>query len=375
MRRYRRVISAPMPSSVRFIASLTPSVQPISPLFCGVRSAANPPLPVHAESMEPPLRETPGCIVANVRLNHVALPARNVESSAGFYVRLGLTQIVANYPYYARLLAPNGDTTLSLHQAGEAVQNGASMHFEVEDVDRTVQQLKQAGFQFMCDPVDQPYLWREAILHDPDGHRIFIFHAGENRIDPPWRLRSLFTMAELSAATASDPLNSADSSLVDLVEAVRALRYGRPGDRTVEGMLRERRGTCSTKHLFLAARLAERFPETDPLIVHRVYRLDRATARRHYGDPVAEAVPEDGLVDVHRYLTIHLDGQRVTIDATFPGPRWDGRSALPLACGEGDDYPVGGRDPDTEKQVLEREHCDPAIRERFIAALSVASIP
>lgn len=50
------------------------------------------------------------------------------------------------------------------------------------------------------------------------------------------------------------------SSLLDLVEAVRALPYGRPSDRTVQGMLRERRGTCSTKHLFLAQALRERFP-------------------------------------------------------------------------------------------------------------------
>jgi predicted enzyme related to lactoylglutathione lyase len=110
-----------------------------------------------------------------------------VERSAAFYVRLGLKQIVADYPHYARLLASDGDTTLSLQQAGE-VQTGASIHFEVEDVDQTVGQLKLAGFAFVCDPVDQPYLWREAIMLDPDGHRIFIFNAGENRLDPPWRL-------------------------------------------------------------------------------------------------------------------------------------------------------------------------------------------
>jgi catechol 2,3-dioxygenase-like lactoylglutathione lyase family enzyme len=123
-----------------------------------------------------------------MRLNHITLPASDVECSAAFYVRLGLTQIVANYPHYARLLAPDGDTTISLHQV-DAVQTGASIHFEVEDVDGTVQWLRQAGFEFVCDPVDQPYLWREVILLDPDGHRIFIYHAGENRLDPPWRLR------------------------------------------------------------------------------------------------------------------------------------------------------------------------------------------
>jgi hypothetical protein len=49
---------------------------------------------------------------------------------------------------------------------------------------------ERAGFDFACDPVDQPYLWREAILLDPDGHSIFIYHADENRRDPPWRIGS-----------------------------------------------------------------------------------------------------------------------------------------------------------------------------------------
>lgn len=73
-------------------------------------------------------------------------------------------------------------------------------------------------------------------------------------------------------------------ALVDLVEAVRKLPYGRPSDRTVGAMLREGRGTCSTKHLFLARALAERFPETNPQIIHRVYTLDAETASRLFGD-------------------------------------------------------------------------------------------
>jgi hypothetical protein len=66
-----------------------------------------------------------------------------------------------------------------------------------------------------------------------------------------------------------------------------------------------------------------------------------------------------------------LDGKRIEIDATFPGPAWDGRSSLPLACGAGTDVPAGD-DPEAEKQALEERHCDPAIRESFIAALSSA---
>jgi len=163
-----------------------------------------------------------------------------------------------------------------------------------------------------------------------------------------------------------------DGTLVELVEAVRGLPYGRPSDRTVQSMLRERRGTCSTKHLFLAQALAERFPDTEPQIVHRVYTLDRDDAARLFGDPVAETVPSEGITDVHRYLTAHVEGRRITLDATFAGPAWDGRSSLPLACGPGRDY-LAGPDPDADKHVLEAEHCNPSMREPFIAALSAAS--
>jgi hypothetical protein len=159
-----------------------------------------------------------------------------------------------------------------------------------------------------------------------------------------------------------------DASLREVVEAVRAVPYGRPSERSVAGMLREGRGTCSAKHAYLRDLLAERFPESEPRIVHRVYRIDRDGARARFGPDAARAVPEAGLVDVHRYLTAVVDGRRIPIDATFPGEPWDGRSPMPLACGDGEDRPAGA-DPDADKRRLEAEHCDPAAREPFIAAL------
>lgn len=125
-----------------------------------------------------------------MRLNHVTLGVSDVESSAEFYRRFGLEQIVADYPAYARFLAPDGDTTLSLHPRDAASIPSASIHFEVDDVDGVVERLIAAGFDFELMPTDQPYLWREAVLLDPDRNQIFIYHAGENRLDPPWRLRS-----------------------------------------------------------------------------------------------------------------------------------------------------------------------------------------
>jgi hypothetical protein len=185
------------------------------------------------------------------------------------------------------------------------------------------------------------------------------------------QLRALFTHSELHQEAASaDALITHGASLVDVVEAVRALPYGRPSDRSVEGMLRERRGTCSTKHLFLADALATGFPGTEPEIVHRVYTLTRALAAELFGATSAAFVPEDGLVDVHRYLTILVDGNRVAIDATFPGNgRWDGRSPMPLACADGLDHPASD-DPDADKRALEEALCDPDVREPFIASLS-----
>jgi catechol 2,3-dioxygenase-like lactoylglutathione lyase family enzyme len=125
-----------------------------------------------------------------MRLNHVTLPATDVEASAEFYRRLGLIQIVASYPNYARFVAPEGGVTLSLHLDEAAVPSGASVHFEVDDADQAITGLRDAGVEIETEPADQPYLWREATLLDPDGNRIFIYHAGEMRLNPPWRLET-----------------------------------------------------------------------------------------------------------------------------------------------------------------------------------------
>lgn len=154
-----------------------------------------------------------------------------------------------------------------------------------------------------------------------------------------------------------------------MVEFVRSLPYARPSARTTAAMLAERRGTCSTKHAFLHQLLSEHFPELEPRLVHRVYAVSRQHARVRFGSKVSDTVPCDGLMDVHRFLEIRLHGRPIRIDATFPGSPWDGATSMPLACGAGEDHPVGG-DPDEEKRALESEHCDPRAREPFIAALS-----
>jgi hypothetical protein len=131
----------------------------------------------------------------------------------------------------------------------------------------------------------------------------------------------------------------------------------------------EWRGTCSTKHLLLHELATERWPEHPVTIWHRVYVVTKDVARGKWGDEIAETVPPDGLVDVHCYATMLIGGANVVVDATFPIDDWDGESGLPLWCGAGADFPAGP-DPIGSKARLTLEHCDPAVREPFIAALT-----
>ena len=123
-------------------------------------------------------------------LNQVTVPSRDVAAAVGFYTRLGLIQIVADLPDYARFTCPVGDATFSIHRV-DALPKGAGtvVYFECADLDDTVTRLKAGGVVFDADPVDQPWLWREAYLRDPDDNMICLFFAGENRLNPPWRLK------------------------------------------------------------------------------------------------------------------------------------------------------------------------------------------
>lgn len=120
-------------------------------------------------------------------LNQITVPCTDYDASVSFYKKLGLTQIVDSPPRYARFETDTG-TTLSIHADDNQASPGVVVYFEVDDVDSKVEQLRGAGLQIDTDPEDQRYLWREAYLSDPAGNRICIFHAGENRRFPPWRI-------------------------------------------------------------------------------------------------------------------------------------------------------------------------------------------
>jgi hypothetical protein len=157
-----------------------------------------------------------------------------------------------------------------------------------------------------------------------------------------------------------------EPDLIDVVEAIRAIPYRRPTERTPAGVIAAWAGTCSTKHALLWQLVAEHFPDVTCRLVHRVYRVTPELARARFGPDAATAVPPEGLLDVHTYARIDA----TIVDVTFAGgPRWDGRSHMPLACGDGTDFDAG-EDAMSTKAALVDQYCDPAVREPFIAALS-----
>jgi catechol 2,3-dioxygenase-like lactoylglutathione lyase family enzyme len=126
-----------------------------------------------------------------VDLNQVTLPSTNVERSVAFFKRLGLALIVDSIPEYARFELPSGQATLSVHRVEKvAAQPGVVVYFECDDLDDRVAALRAQGISFDQEPIDQPWLWREAYLRDPDGNVLCLYRAGANRRNPPWRVRS-----------------------------------------------------------------------------------------------------------------------------------------------------------------------------------------
>ncbi|TMH58378.1 MAG: VOC family protein [Betaproteobacteria bacterium] len=126
-----------------------------------------------------------------MRLNHVTLIVTNFERSTAFYRALGLVPIVHEPPRYARFRCPDSDETLSVEVTGQPPGAArAQLFFECLDLDRTVALLKDKGLVFEQDPTDMSYLWREARLKDPDGHDIRLYFAADNRLNPPWKVKS-----------------------------------------------------------------------------------------------------------------------------------------------------------------------------------------
>jgi hydroxymethylpyrimidine/phosphomethylpyrimidine kinase len=123
-----------------------------------------------------------------LRLNQVTVTGTNYERSVEFYRRLGLKQIVDNPPDYARFETGGGVTFSVQIDPEEKIIATTGVYLECDDLDERVELLARSGIPFEHGPRNQPWMWREARLRDPDGNIIFLYKAGEARRFPPWRM-------------------------------------------------------------------------------------------------------------------------------------------------------------------------------------------
>lgn len=124
-----------------------------------------------------------------MRLNQVTVPALDLAQSIAFYQLLGL-RLIVRADHYARFELPDGESTFSLHLAAGPIAraNAPQIYFECDDLAAQVARLKAAGVTFDTELTEQSWLWTEAWLPDPAGNALCLFHAGQNRRYPPWRI-------------------------------------------------------------------------------------------------------------------------------------------------------------------------------------------
>ena len=122
-----------------------------------------------------------------MELNQITLPVKDMDAAVNFYLKLGFTQIV-DTPHYSRFSCPEGNSTFSLSLETEEFENRSVIYFEHEELDELCAELSRRGIQFEQLPTEQRYLWKEAILKDPSGNKIKLYRAGENRLNPPWKV-------------------------------------------------------------------------------------------------------------------------------------------------------------------------------------------
>lgn len=129
-----------------------------------------------------------------MNLNQVTVPSLDLSVTVPFYQKLGLKLIVDALPHYARFECPDGESTFSIHKTDERSSGpGIYIYFECENLDKIVKELDAKGISFDELPTDKRWLWREARLKDPDGNQLILFYGGENRKNPPWRVKESVT--------------------------------------------------------------------------------------------------------------------------------------------------------------------------------------
>ena len=125
-----------------------------------------------------------------MNLNQITIPSLNLINAIAFYQKLGMKLIVNSLPRYARFQCTDGNATFSIHEVDDLpVGEGIWIYFECENLYEFVNKLIVKGISFDELPNDKPWLWREARIKDPDQNTLILYFAGENRLNPPWKIK------------------------------------------------------------------------------------------------------------------------------------------------------------------------------------------
>jgi len=119
------------------------------------------------------------------KFNSIQLLVRDVEASVAFYADVIGMQINYEEPHFAilsvddfRIMLHTDPETLDSREPQEAEDLhrrkcvGATIQFEVEDVDAYYVNLLEQGVTVLTEPTDQPWGWRDLSVTDPDGYRL-----------------------------------------------------------------------------------------------------------------------------------------------------------------------------------------------------------
>lgn len=109
--------------------------------------------------------------------------------------------------------------------------------------------------------------------------------------------------------------NEQKADAVSVFHGVRQLPYRSTGDRSIEGILACRAGSCSSKHILLVALLDKIGVKADVELVLG----DFATPLReaHNVPEPFMIVAKEGIRDIHNIVRANINGHSVVMDATW----------------------------------------------------------
>lgn len=121
--------------------------------------------------------------------------------------------------------------------------------------------------------------------------------------------------ADISDFLASLAKAGQEPDIAEIFHGVRRLPYHSSGDRSLMGILKSKRGSCSSKHILLAALLNSVGVRAQVELVQGDFATPLRAAR---GIPVSfvEAA-RSGVRDIHNVVRAWLNGRPTVLDATW----------------------------------------------------------